>query len=81
MKLYDLLKLMDGLNYVVLWHEDEDEEPVFKGLAMDVPFVWTRCKLDNTVEDGAISLRDDLGDECKYSDGRPRAGLVICIKG
>ena len=45
MKLKDFLKYFDGLDYIILWHESDSEEPVYEGTMFDVPFGWINCKI------------------------------------
>ena len=52
MKLIDVLRFMSFDVNVIIYGED-DEEPLFKGGARDVPWVFVSCELYSN-EDGAI---------------------------
>ena len=54
MKLIDILRLMAFDVDVIIYGEDDDE-PLFKGGAHEVPWIFVNCELDNN-EDGAILL-------------------------
>lgn len=45
MKLKDLLKILDTLTNVVIWTQDDDDEPYFTGSVMDIPWVLLKCKI------------------------------------
>ena len=52
MKLIDILRLMAFDVDVIIYGKD-DNEPLFKGSAHKVPWIFTNCELDNN-EEGAI---------------------------
>lgn len=52
MKLIDILRLMAFDVDVIIYSED-DREPLFKGSAYKVPWIFTNCELDNS-EEGVI---------------------------
>lgn len=52
MKLIDILRLMSFDVDVIIYGED-DNEPLFKGGAHDVPWIFVNYELDSN-EDGAI---------------------------
>lgn len=52
MKLIDVLHFMSFDVNVIIYGED-DEEPLFKGGAHGVPWIFVNCELNNN-EDGAI---------------------------
>lgn len=57
MKLKKLLKIMDMIDYVVIWDNDDDEEPAFEGCVMDVPWYLTEAKIIAPNEaDGAVFI-------------------------
>jgi hypothetical protein len=77
MKLKDFLKYFDGLDYIILWHKDEPEEPVYEGTIFDVPFGWINYKL--TLPD-----KDDKWDGICISKVENRKGndvLIVQIEG
>ena len=51
MKLIDLLKVMDGISNVVIWTQDDDEEPYYTGPVMDVPWVLIDCEIGRPYKD------------------------------
>lgn len=63
MKLKKLLPYIDGMMYVEIWQnislKDENFDIVFEGYAMDIPWIYTECKLltiDENDGDEAISI-------------------------
>ena len=77
MKLKDFLKYFDGLDYIILWHEDEPEEPVYEGTIFDVPFGWINCKLTSPNKD--INKWDGI--HIVKVEDRPNDVLIVQICG
>lgn len=84
MTLYEFLKVFDGLDNIVIYHEDEGDTPVFEGSILDVPFNWldsdvmTRDEVEEY--DGAYISQDLDGAESLNPKFNHQAGLVISIK-
>lgn len=78
MLLHDFLKCFgEDLFYVVIWIESEDDEPIWHGWSIDIPWIYAdlrlaQADLDNDLS--PVSFRSNLGG--KY-DNRP--GLVITL--
>lgn len=84
MTLYEFLKVFNGLDDIIIYHEDEGDTPVFAGSMLDVPFVWLDSTIitRNEVEkyDGAYISQDLDGAESSNPRFNHRAGLIISIK-
>lgn len=48
MKLKKLVKLFEEVNNVIIWTQDDIDEPFFKGSVMDIPWILMDCKIGRT---------------------------------
>lgn len=84
MTLYEFLKVFNGLDDIVIYHEDEGDTPIFEGSMFDVPFLWLDSIVmtrDETEKyDGAIISQDLDGTKNSNPKFNHRAGLVITVK-
>lgn len=80
MKLKTILPHLDKIAKVVLWNTGVmingkiEEEKVFEGIIMDIPWVYLDYFLDSDEEGEAIDVRPVYGSETN------RCNFVICIK-
>ena len=78
MKLSELLDVLDPLSDMVVWTKDqeelEEEDPAFKGIALDCPYWLSKCSLYKGLDEGdhMISVRRD--------SNRDKAVLVVSVK-
>ena len=80
MKLKKWLKYTDILGFmVVIWTKDQlehdENEPLYAGSALDIPYWIADCKLYLSEDDAAVSYRGSLGNE--YNN---KPGFVICVE-
>ena len=66
MKLSELLDVLDPLSDLVVWTKDQEEleedDPAFKGIALDCPYWLSKYNLYSGLDDGdcMISVRKDF---------------------
>jgi len=85
MTLYEFLSVFDGIDDIIIYHQDEPDKPVFEGSILDIPYIWLDSIVmgrDETEDyDGAYISQDlDEGIEDSNLKFNHRAGLVISIK-
>ena len=77
MKLIDFMRLTEDLPYLIIYEEDDDENPLWEGRAFNVPWWVADLELDNSDPySPPISFRNSLGED---HDNKP--GFVISVKG
>ena len=71
MKLKDVIKYFDMLIEVRIWLEGEDDEPVFKGFLMNIPWYFIEYELDASDEYGGFDVYTD------EETNRPCLGIYL----
>ncbi len=83
MTLQNFCSVFDPCSNIVIWHEDDNKDPIFQGTIFDIPFGWLKCKLVKTKGDIFGSyISQDLDANTKEDPMfHHQAGLVVTIKG
>lgn len=72
MKLGDLLTMLEDTATIVVWHEDDsDEDPTYRGAAMNCPWWVSQCEIY-----GGLDCHKMM--DVRLSDGA--AILVVTVK-
>lgn len=75
MRFKDFLKVVDLCGIKIICYLKGEEEPIYTGNYLDVPWWLADLYLDDTFEEEPVSYRNDLGE--KYNH---KPGFVICLR-
>ena len=76
MKLIDFMKMTEDLPYLIVYEEDDDENPIWEGRAFELPWWVADMELDDSDPySPPISFRFSLGE-----DHDNKVGFVISVK-